>query len=253
MRIISPFRDYYDSALSYGIDPTLVYVRKTDEYRRELPFEFQKTYNHLANRHHQNDDPFYELITIGFCGKIIQLFKTSRATPKKDIYGQIIREDVFFYGDNALEELYEFLERDDYQQPAIKKKYNRWGWRTDREDFEANKALNLEKIFVDFNVPIFMIDGNRSYNNDAGYKNHTTGLILNPCLKDYRFFTQYNAYQAFQEISMFVGGVLPRPEPDTVEVSEACKVKMKGMDSWSFRKKGPNSKSNAKTSKGKCK
>lgn len=257
MRIISPFQDYYDSALSYGIDPTLVYVRKTDEYRRELPFEFEKTYNHLSNCYHQNDDPRYELITIGFCGKIIPVFQTSKPTKKKDIGGNIIREKVFFYGDNALEELYEFLERDDCTQPGMKKKYsfNRWGRKTDREKFEENKSLNLEKLFIDFNVPIFIIDGNRSCNNSKGYKTHTTGLILNPCLKDYRFFKQYPSYQAFQEISMFVGGVLPRPEKDTVEVSEACKVHSKGMDSWSFRKPGPNSKETAKTSKaqGKCK
>ena len=31
MRIISKFHDYYDSALSYGADDTLVYLRHTEE------------------------------------------------------------------------------------------------------------------------------------------------------------------------------------------------------------------------------
>ncbi|MBC8427279.1 MAG: hypothetical protein H8D97_00145, partial [Proteobacteria bacterium] len=184
-----------------------------------------------------------EHFTIGFCGKIIPIFKTIKNNSYP--YSNETKE-VFFYGDDALEELYNFLGKNS-------KLKNNWRMRRELEKIKANKALKLEKIFIDFNVPIFLIGGNRNYINKQGYKEYSTGLTLNPCLKNYKFFTQYDAYQAFQEISMFIGGVLPRKEPDTVDISDACRSYQKGFDSWSFRKSGPNSKKKAKTTKGdKC-
>jgi len=145
--------------------------------------------------------------------------------------------------------MYTHQKKDSELQPKYKKYWNRtedWGMTRDRESFAKIKELNLKELFIEHNTPIFKIEYISINHFDQKFK-----LTINPCLKEYNFFTQYDAYQAFQEISMFIGGVLPRQEPDTVDVSEACKVHSKGFDSWTFRKKGPNSKKKAKT-KGKC-
>jgi hypothetical protein len=244
MRIISKFRDYYDSALGYGIDHTLVYLRKEKEL--ELDKLKYKDYPNISN--HRWEDS-YGLTIIGFCGKIIPIIKAVKVIKAKSIYELDKTEDIFFYGDNALEELFKYQQKDDYVQPAQRKwqtNHSDWGMDGERKQFAKIQSLGLEELFIEHNVPIFKIE----YGEYNGIKK----LTLNPCLKDYKFFKLFDSYQAFQEISMFLGGVLPRKEPDTVEVSEACKVHSKGFDSWTFRKKGSNSKKVAKTAKGKkCK
>lgn len=56
-------------------------------------------------------------------------------------------------------------------------------------------------------------------------------------LKNIGFAKVLDAFAAFQELSMFVGGVLSRPGPEMVEIKdEKSMVAKKGFDHWSFRK-----------------
>lgn len=56
-------------------------------------------------------------------------------------------------------------------------------------------------------------------------------------LKDYDFPRAMDPYTLFQELSMFVGGVLPRNPNPMVEITDDnVKVSKHGFDKWSFRK-----------------
>ena len=56
-------------------------------------------------------------------------------------------------------------------------------------------------------------------------------------LKGVQFAKIVDPYQAYQELAMYVGGVLPRQPNDTVELKgEKIMVQKHGMDKWSFRK-----------------
>lgn len=43
-------------------------------------------------------------------------------------------------------------------------------------------------------------------------------------------------FTAFQEISMFLGGVLKRTEVDTVDIGDEAMRDEKGFDEWSFKR-----------------
>lgn len=67
MRIISQFKDYYDPAL-FGVDPSLVYERKT------VVRSIQETKGNTVEPKYPNIEWLYGLdkqcFIIGFCGKL---------------------------------------------------------------------------------------------------------------------------------------------------------------------------------------
>ena len=228
MRIISKFKDYYDSALGYGIDPTLVYLRK-EENINNLPMKYRLN----SGRNFRSN---YDIFVIGFCGNLYSCVRTWKKEGEivYDQWGEWDKTNsvpIFHYD---LDECIEIIEDNERQDWIAKEKV---------EDFkELIKRTDFINFFQEYKVPTFIL-GQGEYNLSG------PTFIINPRLKDFQFFKVIDAYTAFQEISMYLGGVLPRKEPDTVDVSEACKVHSKGLDSWSFRKKGPNSKKVAKTPK----
>jgi hypothetical protein len=59
---------------------------------------------------------------------------------------------------------------------------------------------------------------------------------INPMLKDYEFYRVFDTYQTFQEISMFLGGVLGTNEDGGNVVDDKHRFSQRGFDKWSFRK-----------------
>jgi hypothetical protein len=56
-------------------------------------------------------------------------------------------------------------------------------------------------------------------------------------LKSLGFYRAVDVHAAFQELSMWVGGVLPRPGANTVEIlDDVVKAGKHGFDRWSFRR-----------------
>jgi len=61
--------------------------------------------------------------------------------------------------------------------------------------------------------------------------------IVDPCLKDFHFNKVIDAYTAFQEIDMFLGGVLGDASDPPSPMTDRDKIVSHGMDlKWSFRK-----------------
>jgi hypothetical protein len=56
-----------------------------------------------------------------------------------------------------------------------------------------------QDLFFKLGNPIFQIDNKK--------------LIINPSLRRYKFYKIINAFTAYQEISMFLGGVLGEAHP----------------------------------------
>jgi hypothetical protein len=103
-------------------------------------------------------------------------------------------------------------------------------------------SYNALPIFRELKVPVFIYDGDfgrtefdkkRSISNSFKPK-----FIINPLLKDYEFYKVFDTFQAFQEVQMFLSGVLGRGEKEIVEVQDKYKITQHGFDyKWSFRKK----------------
>jgi hypothetical protein len=62
-------------------------------------------------------------------------------------------------------------------------------------------------------------------------------IIYNPVLKKYKFYKIFDAFHAFQELAMFVSGVLGGTSPPMIEIEDKIRLEEHGFDSkTSFRK-----------------
>jgi len=60
---------------------------------------------------------------------------------------------------------------------------------------------------------------------------------LNPKLKDMQFYKVKDAFTTFQDLSMFISGVMGGQAPPMVPISDQIRKEKHGFDEWSFRKK----------------
>ncbi len=217
MRIISPFHDYYDCIQAYGRDQSFIYHRKPETVElNEYPFPKM---GRCALTHH--------LHIIGFCGKIY---------PMISIYhGEGLERRIAY--SYQLSEVDEFVEK--YYDKKTNKIYfsKKWSWhiltrKRIKKYFDecANQQNNHEKIFRDSGQPIFITG---SHTNE----NHKFEITYNCQLKKYRFFKIFNTESTYQEISMYLGGVLGQNNPTIPEISNNGMIEAKGFDlKTSFRK-----------------
>jgi len=241
MYIISKYRDYYDGAVGMGIDKTIVYERKLismpiPNHIKEKISERDMWRSLFTHTYGYGQIPKGKyntyLIVIGFCGKLYPAIKTEKHVDKPMCYPSNSIWNIMY----GVDEIKTFLDK--HQE---KNKYFR-NDKTDTQHFEdyLNRIKNVDvlEIHREFNSPIFAW-GNPPVNElSHGFeRDHGDDFYINPILKDYSFAKVFDPYTAFQEIQMFISGVLP--VGDDVEqppATEKQKVGQHGMDKWSFRK-----------------
>lgn len=250
VRIISKFHDYYDSVQSYGQDRTLVYVRNkelTDDMVVSPipPFRFSRPESTCPSFEKPKAGDFiYRYATVGFCGKLYPCMIV-------EIIGQA---KYFIY---KMEHLDDYVakvftkdrERERYHEGKIKKRETYWQnlpfryipIRSDMEKlFEFWETIRDKEtdLFVKRNVPIFVV---RHWHNYIDGRFVDERCVLNECLKDFEFYRVFDTNAAYQEIAMFVGGILTKPPTEIPKPSDEVLAEIKGFNKWSFRKepKGP--------------
>ena len=240
MRIISKFHDYYDIGMGQGHDDSLVYVRETKEI---IPH--QKRVREI--KYNRQDGVSYHYRVFGFCGKMIpmvELMVTKTEQGKQDY------ETLFAY---SAEELIKVNEENGFSTDLKRK-----GWGRKYSDTDLGRAVSFlknapdafkskEELFQEHKTPIFyMPSQSKGYFDSSNYV--STALIVNPCLKDYEFYKAVDPYTAYQEIDMYIGGVLGSLGADMAEVSDEHRYKGHGYDKESFRqpagRKKPRRKGN---------
>lgn len=231
MYIISKHKDYYDGVVgTVGMDKTIVYERETIEItdNNKIPKPFKvKRYSWddrnpflgvcRANVDHKKNKKYEEVrgFIVGFCGKLYLGWKFDY---KENEWGElgyvdVIKTDIIYGYKNAKE----FL-KSDY-------------WRSNLDD-DIKYVMNYDPIdlFREFKTPIFVYD---TYRRDDAF-------IINPTLKDYEFYKVIDAFTAFTELQMFIGGVLGIGEKEIVEIEDKYKIGQHGFDKWSFRREPQN-------------
>jgi len=237
MYIISKHKDYYDGVVgSMGIDKTLVYERNSEEITDSnlFPKEFRRSLNagwHGVNR----DNPFLNIkhgdidhkktkkykktnfFIVGFCGKLYLGWKFQYEIKK------ISEETGLIYDDWETDIIYGYENAKEF----LKDNY----WRSNFED-DIKYITNYDPIgiFRELKIPIFI------YDSDRKKPRMSEVFIKNPVLKDYEFYKVMDAFTAFQEVSMFIGGVLGIGEKEMIEVADKHKITQHGFNKWSFRK-----------------
>ena len=133
---------------------------------------------------------------------------------------------------------------------SSKDKAKKWHWNrnynSDLENFNNYvmklNAYDATKWFREFHSPIFALTSppvNDTYwwRQEFGFKNDDSKLYINPKLKDYHFAKVMDPYTTFQEIQMYVSGVLGVSKDGTeFPATEKEKVAQHGMNKWSFRR-----------------
>lgn len=243
MYIISKHKDYYDGvAGSMGVDKTIVYERHqmNVEDHFDIPNEFKETGSYRRNY----DNPIYNigysdldlkkskkysLVTtflIGFCGKLYIGWRFSYK----------VRNEVTFYDETFTDIVYDYNVAKEYLRETY--------WKHNlADDVRYIENFDAMHIFRNFNAPVFAFEFNENkikYHNGTFISNG--GLSINPVLKDFEFYKVFDAFQAFQEIQMFLSGVLGSGENDILEVEDKYKISQHGFDKWSFRKEPENKK-----------
>ena len=262
MRIISKYHDYYDGAMAHGIDPSLIYKRDQELVKAsEVDWNPGSVVDGIFDSYPWDRNYWMnstDLALLLFCGKAYPYWYTQakdQATQKDRVWvvtcealieragalykrrrefkeerGQIRTGDPFF---PRLSEAEGFLSgKDEF-----------WGPRFRAKNVEAF-AKQVAGRPVDHNAhhhwkaPSLLL-ARRSGN--GGPKQYA--VLRNPVLKDLEFQKVMDPFTAFQEIAMFLGGVLAVEDQAPLRVgSDEVVARQKGFDEWSFRTMPPGQK-----------
>jgi hypothetical protein len=239
MRIISDFHDYYDIASAYS--PTPLYLRRTERLAPERVAPLRDLLHLMpipqvvpVNRSlRQQRVTRIDKFLVGFCGRIYLGYQV--------ILGSAwdTNHETQYHYDFA-----KLVQALPYDQRGLKCKKTDTELLKQWESFYQNHRALLDNKdvapFVELGVPIFATLPVTEYRwSMADIKFQT-----NPKLRDYGFVTQLDPFTAYQEIEMFVGGVLTnREEIPPLTQTDTDKAVTKGFDKqWSFRRHSEESK-----------
>ena len=200
--------DYYDSALAYGQDSEVVFVREHKEISdRDCPLYAGYPHSIIKGRAWSDNNTLnYKDPALGVTTLV--LLPISIYVAGKHYGGlRVVRE-------MGSEILNVFWRYDDFVA---------WLAGFDREVAKPSKRYKWEKADTEKDVFPIMWQCNSAENGKS--------------LKDYGFPKAIDPYTLFQEISMFVGGVIPRNPNPMVEITDdTVKLAKHGFDKWTFRR-----------------
>lgn len=241
MLIVSKFHDYYDTIAKLGIDKAYVYKRneqalkgifgKKDRNGHRNSWPYDETYS--RTRLGGTTSYMVHKMVIGFCGKLYPVIIVDKTFPNE----KSERHSLY-----TTEKVYEFFEK---EKVALEDKHRFWSMR----DFSVKSKKSLDNFFsgsefkdleLEFHrhkVPIFIYgrfaDSKKAYT----YSQDKEQLVLNPRLKDYGFVKVKDPVSAFQDIYMFISGILGLSHMEMPEFTDKQKAQQKGHDGkYSFRK-----------------
>lgn len=216
-------KDYYDTAMGYGgIDKTIVFVRNKE---KTIPLEELRVADHNFSYIEFGDEfgfPALNSVQIYFCGKLY-LGIVAFMRPKKNWMGSLMKTFVFWDYDHFIKVMEEYgWKIQSHKKNAIKYYFEKTG-------DESQRNVLIEK-----RITIAVLDFSESVYGPYKREWYIDGYNL----KQYQFAKVFDPFRAFQEIEMWLGGVLPSvgSSPPQI-VDEKIRLEKRGFDSkWSFRK-----------------
>lgn len=221
MYIISQFHDYYDTAIGYGIDKTIIYNRTEELISSNVRTADYEDASFVNKEGRYSFSTYY----IGFCGTIYPLIKVH---VHRDFFTS---QDLFFYNKEDFNKFVLSLgvtvKRNKYRfdRYRLDKKLYRTIYLTNENsiiDFYDSKYTEYEKLFLAHKVPLFTV--------------RKEAITLNDHLKAYNFQSIKDPFTAFQDIQMYISGVIGAPERPMVQISDKDLASKRGHDGkYSFK------------------
>jgi len=234
--IVSDFNDYYDSFARYGVDKTCVYKRKavsevieSGGWRNRADWENFIVCNRVVGNRGQEFD--IKGFVIGFCGNFY---------PGIRVEWVGVYNSLTFYN----KELYvKFLADEGISVPKYGRMWGKSGLLRKKEVddfFNSQTYTSFEDRFR--KDPVFMVSSD------------LRGLLFTvetcPSLRRAEFYKVKDSYSCFQDIYMYLSGVIGNTEKDMVDISDHDMLYKKGFDGNSFKKpKGAPERKRKKKSK----
>lgn len=249
MKVLSNYKDYYDMGMGLGQDQTLIYNRFPKIVEVERPFKCFEGGSYIYERGRRIDGVAVESFCVGFCGKFYSILglKPVEYTGRNDKESRAVRklcfnsEDVKNYVRARVkdEQYQEFLSKDfgrrrwwPFGQRLVKFQefFRELDWqKRQTEDVSAKKFC--ESWFEGNRCPVIVY----AHPEGKRYNQGPFKVILNGCLKDLEFYRLFDSYQAFQEISMWLGNQA-EPRKPLPKLDDLTMLEIKGFDKYSFRK-----------------
>lgn len=258
MRIIGG-KDYYDNALMFGRDESICFVRSrhiipVDSFRE--PEDFNQTlYSYLRVKCSFDRPSYYSrntlqmtdgrysvdtqsiVVILGdklFKGCLVHIYDKRSLSPS-DSVSQIFytskgiqkfleknNVDIVKIVDNV-ENKMSYDEKIEYFMKSFVNGFNK--------DNEETVPKNIRDILIEEQITVL------TYAPSMDKYYHGKEICINSDnLHSLDFGKIMDPYQVFQEISMWIGGVLPKTEQPMYQLSDKEKIDKHGFDKWSFRK-----------------
>lgn len=247
MRIFSKYHDYYDKALGFGADPNIIYERKEEDITElvkkqiGLKDKLQKIHDDIFDfRMNRINSPELQITSktiVLFCGKIYFCIgvtyknedKSSyHSTTTEFIYTMLMFRRVITYHSKIKLDVNATSGLFDGKKRTLMTMDKRFKLLFDKQGIESEVAKSLH---FELDAPIIVINYDLVYVHTKGFSVHK-----NKCLKSIEFFKIVNPFGAFQELSMFISGVMGGKSPTMIEVSDKDRISKHGFDKFSFRK-----------------
>lgn len=223
----------------YGIDENVMYYRTRSEVG-SLPEKLWKIPKEVIVGNINRNMYSFSSIHVSFCGKLYTGFKYKYYTTPIRSSTDTVEGTV--WNSDQIAAILAKIDKDDYIEFNRNKerKNSRWYFRRSftREKIDALFALNGQETDVEghqfYKAPV--IAGHTQY-NPWNLELQATKCEINPCLADLEFYKVMDPYTAWQQLSMFIPGVLGSSDPNTIEIDDKLRAEAHGMDNWSFRRK----------------
>jgi hypothetical protein len=251
MRIISKFHDYYDTAMAYGHDESTVYVRNfeiiTDKHKAD---SYTPLFGISPGRGEKRNTKFSVMIrpfVVAFCGLTYKgvWVRTSRLFPSLDEIGPPADECFYNYEAFATHlkkfgfDLLAAVDRNRWSHQHSLARSETLRWQT---FLSAQGSTEFEQMLIENRVVSLLYASNTFDELLQGKWRLIQGndpyVVLNPSLRAIDFYKVFDAFSTFQELEMYLGGVLPKPGAMMVNIEDKYRIPQHGFDKWSFRKQG---------------
>lgn len=241
MRIIGG-HDYYDSALAYGSDNSVVFLReKTSEIKPELVrvsgvpqidivAKTERDETRYLNRPYSYPQKKFDFT---LCSVIVGGSRWNGVRWNSHKVGESSLTKYIWDWKSFLQTL-----NQEKFTLVVDKKSSRWGGRANiTQNYFGEKSCSQVEVnwLVENRISILTCDYDLLYS--VSYSKQYVWKMNGDNLKDMEFYRALDAYSVFQRISQWVGGILATTPNSMVKITDDKILAHKhGFDHWSFRK-----------------
>jgi hypothetical protein len=178
-----------------------------------------------------------------FQNRILNFYQTDDPQRIKSEIRSIDKESYIEYTKKGMQVVSENSDRQWVEFVKLTKNEKEFTWRRGRKTISWLDTLYTRKelhefynqpiktnIFEEHHCPIFVSNSKR----DILYKIDRE-ITINARLEDWEFYKVFDAYSAYQELSIYLGG-LAEPRKPIPKIDDVTMAEIKGFNKFSFRK-----------------